>query len=275
MQCMAAQGKIGIFDSGFGGLHTLRPLVDALPAYDYVYLGDSARAPYGPRTSAEVYAFSVQAVDFLFARGCELVIFACNTASSVALRKIQRGYLPAHYPDKKVLGVSVPLAEAAAATTARKRVGVIATEGTVRSGVFDREIRKLDPSIEVFQQAAPRLVTLIEAGAHGSEAVRAALAEYLGPLLGASVDTLILGCTHYGLVIDAIRSMVGPRIAVVSESQAEPRALAAYLARHRDIDARLSRGGTIDFYSTDATGRFDELGSVFFGRPIKAQKINL
>ncbi len=272
---MSAQGKIGVFDSGFGGLHTLRHLVGALPTYAYVYLGDSARAPYGPRTTDEVYVFSTQSVDFLLACGCELIIFACNTASSVALRKIQQEYLPTKYADKRVLGVSVPLAEAAATVTRNKRIGVIATEGTVRSGVFEREIHKLDPSIKIFQQAAPHLVTLIEAGEHDSEQLRETLVKYLQPLIDASIDTLILGCTHFGLIIDTIKSVVGPQITVVSESYAEPRALAAYLTRHPEIDERLSHDGKTNFYTTDTTDKFDRLGSIFFGRAIVSEKISL
>jgi len=272
---MKRAGKIGVFDSGFGGLHTLRDLVGALPQYDYVYLGDSARAPYGPRTYEEVYTFSTQALDFLFAHGCEIVVFACNTASSVALRRIQQEYMPARHPDKKVLGVSIPLAETAVATTKTKRIGVIATQGTVGSRVFVREIHKLDPSIQVFQQAAARLVTMIEAGEHASPDIREALAVYLRPLLDSSIDTLILGCTHYGLIADTIQSVVGADVNVISESQAEPQALARYLANHPDIDASLSKSGSRSFYSTDTTDTFDALGSIFFGSPIRAEKIYL
>jgi glutamate racemase len=272
---MAATGKIGVFDSGFGGLHTLRNLVDALPQYDYVYLGDSARAPYGPRAPEEVYAFSCQAVDFLFAHGCELIIFACNTASSVALRKIQQEYLPVKYADKKVLGVTIPLAEVAAVTTKNKRVGIIATQGTVDSEVFVRELNKLNPSIQIFQQSAPRLVTMIEAGEQESDELRDAVSECLKPLFEDSIDTLILGCTHYGLIIDTICEVAVPEVTVVSEATAEPRALAVYLTRHPDIDAQLSRGATVEFYSTNGTEKFDALGSIFFKHPVKSQKVSL
>jgi glutamate racemase len=193
----------------------------------------------------------------------------------VALRKIQQEYLPLKYPDKKVLGVTIPLAEATANVTKNKRVGVIATEATVNSNVFVRELGKLDPSTQVFQRAAPRLVTLVETGKQDSDELRDVLNEYIKPLLDHSIDTLILGCTHYGLIADTIRSVVGPRIAVVSESAAEPRALAAYLARHGAIDAQLSRGGTVEFYSTNRTEKFDALGSIFFRRPVTSQKVSL
>jgi glutamate racemase len=149
----------------------------------------------------------------------------------------------------------------------------MATQGTVDSEVFVREIHKLDPSIQVFQQAAPRLVTMIEAGEHVSEDIREALAVYLRPLLDASIDTLILGCTHYGLIADTIQAMVGPAITVISESQAEPRALARYLGNHPEIDTKLSKGGTRTFCSTDTTDKFDSLGSIFFGSPIHARAV--
>jgi glutamate racemase len=272
---MPKMGRIGVFDSGFGGLNTLRHLRERLPAYDYAYLGDSARAPYGPRMRDEVYQFGKQAVDFLFAQECELVVFACNTASSDALRKIQQEYLPIKYPGKRVLGVSIPLSEMAASTTVNKKIGILATEGTVRSGVFMRELHKLDPVIEVFQEASPLLVPLIERGLHQSAEARTLLEAYLRPLIDANIDTLILGCTHYGFLIGVVRAIVGPAITVVSEVGAVPPALESYLVRHADLEAALSRGGTADFYTTDTTGRFDELGSAFFGSSIHAQAIVL
>ncbi len=268
-------GKIGVFDSGFGGLNTLRHLVDALPAYDYVYLGDSARAPYGPRSSEEIRLFATQAVDFLFAEGCELIIFACNTASSDALRYIQQEYLAARYPGKRVLGVLIPLSEAAVAITRSKRIGVLATEGTVRSGAFVREITKLDPSISVVQESAPLLASLVESGDHESEEASALIAGYLQPLIESEIDTLILGCTHYGFIIDDIRKRMGSVVMVISESPAVPEALAKYLERHAEFAQRLSRGATQKFYTTDTNGRFDALGSVFFGAPIVATNVTL
>jgi len=269
------QGKIGIFDSGFGGLHTLRGIRTRLPTYDYLYLGDSARAPYGPRTADEIRTFSIEALEFLFAHGCELVIFACNTASSDALHSIQETYLPQHFPDKKVLGVLIPLSEEAVAVTMNKRIGIIATEGTVGSGAFVREIHKLDPSIEVFQQAAPKLVPLIEVGTNDSPEMQSALLEYLEPLMKESIDTLILGCTHYGFAIDAIRDVVGTEIKVVSESHAVPSKLVEYLERHRDLDARLARAGTVEFFTTGEVERFNSIGSVFLGQPLKSERVVL
>jgi len=260
---------IGFFDSGFGGLHVLRGVVKRLPQYDYLYLGDSARAPYGPRSSEEVYAFTKQGVEFLFAHGAGLVVLACNTASSEALRKLQSDY--AADPKKKVLGVLIPFAEAAAAQTRIKRVGVIATEGTVRSGSFVREITKVDPAIQVFQSASPLLVPLVEAGRQDSEEADALIRGYVAPLLAEKIDTLVLGCTHYGILEEKIRAAVGPEMRIISERDVVPEKLAEYLKRHPDIEARLTRGGARQFYSTGPAARFEELGSVFFGEALRAE----
>ncbi len=250
----------------------MRSVTDQLPQYDYLYLGDSARAPYGPRPPKLIYEFTREAVGFLFDNGCQLVVLACNTASSDALHKIQQEHLPRYYPDKKVLGVLIPAAEEAADKTKNKRVGVIATEGTVKSGSFVRELVKLDPDIKTFQRACPLLVPIIEAGEHTSAAAGAILAGYIRPLLAEHIDTLILGCTHYGLIEDSIVEIVGPDINIVSERKIIPGKLAAYLQRHPEI--KLSKGGTVKFYSTDPTGRFGGLGSAFFGREIEVRSIN-
>src|SRR3990167_4735526 len=207
---------IGLFDSGFGGLHVLRGITARLPKYDYIYLGDSARAPYGPRSSEEVYTYTKQGVEFLFDRGAEFVVLACNTASSEALRKIQQEYLR-EASSKKVLGVLIPFAEAAAARTRSRRVGVMATEGTVRSGSFPREITKVDGAIQVFQQACPLLVPLVEAGEHDSARMDELIREYAAPLLEKDIDTLVLGCTHYGILEEKIRAAVGSGMQIISE----------------------------------------------------------
>lgn len=173
--------SIGVFDSGFGGLQILRHIVDALPQYDYIYLGDTARTPYGTRSSQIVYYFTRQAVEFLFKNGCWLIILACNTASCEALRQIQQKYLLCHYPRRRVLGVIIPVAEEAAQKT-KGRVGVIATEGSVRSGAFVREIKKLNPKIKIFQQACPLSVPIVEAGEENSRAAELILKNYLSGL---------------------------------------------------------------------------------------------
>jgi glutamate racemase len=266
---------IGVFDSGFGGLNTLRHLVAKLPAYDYLYLADSARAPYGPRTPDEIYAFSKQALDFLFARGAEIVIFACNTASSDALHLIQTQFLPVAYPGKKVLGVLIPLSEVAVGTTRNKKVGVLATTGTVRSGAFLREIGKLDLSVEIFQQAAPLLVPLIEAGEYQSANIDNTLEVYLRPLIGNGVDTIVLGCTHYDFLKGKIERITGPDIRIVSEGAIVAEKFADYLRRHPEIEGELARAGKRDFYTTGGVERFDTLGSAFFGAVIASSRASL
>ena len=271
-----SKGKnIGVFDSGFGGLSILRGIVKELPAYNYLYLGDTARTPYGSRSADTIYTFSTQAVDFLFAHNCELVIFACNTASSEALRRIQQEYLPARYPGKKVLGVLIPAAEVAAQDTTREKIGVIATESTVRSGAFLRELHKINPRLTIVQQACPLLVPLVEAGAHRSKAAGMILKHYLAPLKKRRINTLVLGCTHYGFFERAIKREMGPTVRIVSESRVVPKTLRDYLVRHPEIEKRLGTHGTRDFYSTDLTATFTKLGSRFFGKKILVKKATL
>ncbi|MCU0660409.1 MAG: glutamate racemase [Candidatus Pacebacteria bacterium] len=263
---------IGVFDSGFGGLTILQGIVKALPQYDYMYLGDTARVPYGTRSTDVIYEFTRQAIDFFFQNGCTLVIFACNTASSDALRKIQKDYLPKKYPGKRVLGVLIPAAEEAAAQTVNSRVGVIATEATVTSNAFVREVTKLNPRISVFQSACPLLVPIIEAGEYNSIIVDLMLKKYLRPLTAKKIDTLILGCTHYGIIKLKIKKVVGKKVTIISESQVVPKKLKDYLARHPEIEKTLGKGRKRIFYSTDLTEKFDRLGSIFFGQKIKAKK---
>ncbi|MFH1188249.1 MAG: glutamate racemase [bacterium] len=270
------KGKyIGVFDSGFGGINILRGIVKSLPQYNYIYLGDTARTPYGTRSKEVVYEFTKQAVDFLFQKNCELIILACNTASSDALRKIQQEYLPEQYPNRRVLGVLIPATEEAITKTKNKRVGVIATEGTVRSGAFERELKKLDPEIKVFQKACPLLVPLVESGEEASQAARLIVQTYLEPLNKKHMDTLILGCTHYGILEKTIKNVVGGDVDVVSEARVVPKKLKDYLKRHPEIEKKIGKNGTVEFYSSDLTDTFTTLGSKFFGKKISAKKITL
>ena len=267
--------SIGVFDSGFGGLSILRGIVDEMSEYDFMYLGDTARVPYGTRSSDVVYEFTRQAVEFLLKKECGIVILACNTASSDALRRIQREYLPKHFPDRSVLGVLIPAAEEAAAKSRNKRIGVLATTGTVRSGAFVREVSKLDPEAKVFQSACPLLVPLVEAGEENSPAAEYFLKQYLKPLLAEDIDTLILGCTHYGFLEQAIRKIVGSGVHIVSESRIIGEKLCEYLVRHPERSQTLSTCGMRTFYSTDLTEHFSMLGKRFFGEEIVVEKINL
>ena len=268
------RSPIGVFDSGFGGLEILREIARELPQYDYIYLGDTARAPYGNRSQEVVYGFTEQAVDFLFKRNCQLIILACNTASSKALRRIQRG-LPKHYPDRRVLGVIIPAAEVAVEVTKNNRVGVIATEGTVNSGAFVRELVKLNPNIEVFQKACPLLVPIVEYGEKDPQVVNLVIRNYLEPLLDKSIDTLILGCTHYGLLEEQIKKVAGKEISLISGGKVVAEKLKDYLNRHPEIESILKKDSKIRFLTTDLTGKFELLGSQFFGQPIKPSKIKL
>ncbi|MEI8103367.1 MAG: glutamate racemase [Candidatus Moraniibacteriota bacterium] len=267
--------NIGIFDSGFGGLNIMRGIVRALPEYDFVYLGDTARTPYGTRSQETIYEFTRQAVDFLFSKNCALIIFACNTASSDALRLIQQKYIPKRYPDGKALGVLIPIAEVAVSKTSNKRIGVVATESTVSSGAFIREISKLDPEIQVFQNACPLLVPLIESGEIDSEVTEMMLRKYLASLLKQDIDTLILGCTHYGLLENKIKKITGESVTVISEPGIVAEKLADYLERHPEVEERLSKKNKRTFYSTDLTKKFEILGSKFFGKKLEVEKANL
>lgn len=266
---------IGVFDSGFGGIGILRGIVKKMPEYDYIYLGDTARTPYGTRSQETIYEFTKQAVDFLFAHDCELIIFACNTVSAEALRKIQQEYLPAQYPGKNVLGVLKPASEVAVEITKNNRIGVIATEATVRSRAFEVQLKKEKKGVKVFQKATQLLVPIVEALEKHTKATEMILKQYLKPLLAKKIDTLILGCTHYGFLENMIRKIVGKKIAIISEEKIIPGKLQNYLKRHTEMDAELSRGGTVTFYSTDLTDKFRILGSKFFGKKIAVKRASL
>lgn len=272
-------GSIGVFDSGFGGLDILRHIFKKLPQYDFVYLGDNARSPYGSRSQEVIFNFTLQAVDFLFKQGCLLVILACNTASSEALRKIQQDYLAKEYPSNKVLGVVIPAVEKAIELTKNNRVGVMATNGTVSSKAFEREIKKRNSpaggTIKVFQQGCPLLVPIVEAGEHNSEIAKIVLRKYLKPLINKTIDTLILGCTHYGIFEKQIKQIIGKDIQVISEGKIVAEKLADYLQRHNEIEVRLSKKSQRIFLTTDLTNNFQKLGSQFFGQQIKPKKISL
>ena len=208
---------IGVFDSGFGGLVVLREFLQVLPQYDYLYLGDNARIPYGTRSDRVVQRFTEQAVDYLLRQGCQLIVLACHTASARALRSIQQVYMPERFPQRRVLGVLIPTVEEALVRSRSRHIGVIATEGTVTSRSFELELQKLDPRVEVVQQACPLLVPLIESGEQDWEGTAMILSRYLAPFQGGRVDTLILGCTHYSILkeqilslLDLVRSLSAP-----------------------------------------------------------------
>jgi len=275
MSLTKEKGFLGIFDSGFGGLEILREIVLKLPNYNYIYLGDTNNAPYGERTQKEIYDFTEQAVNFLFKQGCELIVLACNTASAEGLRIIQQDYLKKYFSDKKVLGVVVPVIENAVERTVNNRVGVMATNSAVDSGAFTREIKKLRPNIEVFQMACPLLVPIIESGDYNSTDLDIALNSYLEPLLKENIDTLVLGCTHYGLIEKAIRNKINKNISIISEGAVVAQKLQDYLTRHPEISNKLKQNSEINFFTTGFVEKFEKIGSNFFGEPINAKKVEI
>lgn len=268
---------IGVFDSGYGGLSVLADLQRVLPDADFVYLGDNARAPYGTRSFDAVYRFTLQAVEKLFDMGCPLVILACNTASAKALRSIQQRDLPRIAPDRRVLGVIRPTAEAVGALSRSGVVGVLGTPGTVASGSYNIEVEKLHPGFKVLAEAAPMWVPIVEQGFAASAGADWFVREAVDRLLArdSRIDTIILGCTHYPLLYPKIRAVVPDGIAVVCQGEIVAGSLLDYLRRHPEMDARISRGGTTRYYTTDDAGAFSRLGSVFLGHEIKAECITI
>lgn len=271
----AAHGPIGVFDSGYGGLTILRRIRELLPQYDYVFLGDNARAPYGSRSFEIVYQFTLEAVKALFARGCPLVILACNTASAKALRTIQQNDLPRLDATRRVLGVIRPTAEAIGRLTVSRHVGVLATAGTVNSHSYDMELRKLCPDIVVTGQACPLWVPIIENDEHNSPGADYFVRKYIDSLLGRDpeIDTIILGCTHYPLMIDKIRQYVPAGIRIVPQGDYVAPSLADYLQRHADMARRCTRGGTCVCLTSESAELFRKQASVFMASDIEAEQI--
>jgi glutamate racemase len=263
--------KIGVFDSGLGGLAITQSIISTLPFYDYLYLGDTKRVPYGNRSQEAIHEFVGEALDYMFGQGCQLVILACNTASAEALRKSQQQYLPTNYPDRRVLGVLIPAAEAAVEGLEVGTVGVLATASTVESGSYEREIQRLAPGTKVVSQAAPLLVPIVEN--NGLKYADPILDDYLRPLLDQHIKSLILGCTHYCHLKDAIRAKVN--CPVVSQDEVVPAKLANYLLRHPEIESELSRDATREYCVTDLPPGYPELVKRLSGGDLPLQRVNL
>jgi len=259
---------IGVFDSGLGGLTILRYFLQDLPGYNYLYLGDNARLPYGEKSQETIYNYAKEAMDFLFSSGCNLVIIACNTASAQALRRLQQEYLPAHYPDRRILGVIRPLAEAAAKDPKIKTIGVIGTRATINSRAYSSEIKKLNSDINVAENAAPLLVPLIEEGWASKPETRMILKKYLHPLKTKQIQTLILGCTHYPFLHQAIKKIMGRRISVPQPGEIVAASLKDYLARHKELGLSEVTAPARRYYTTDDPQSFRNLGEKFLGRKI-------
>ena len=268
---------IGVFDSGYGGLSVFRSIASLLPQYDYIYLGDNARAPYGNRSFDTVHQYTLEAVEWFFKMGCPLVIVACNTASAKALRTIQQHDLPRIGPDRRVLGVIRPTAEVMGSYTRTNSVGVLGTKGTVNSGSYQIEINKFFPEIKVHQLACPMWVPLVEYGEYNSAGADYFVQKYLDELLSRSpdIDTILLACTHYPLLMDKIRKYLPEGIQVVSQGPIVAGSLVDYLHRHPEIESTLSKQGRKRFYTTDDTADFDTHAATFFGAEIRSEHVQL
>jgi glutamate racemase len=257
---------IGVFDSGVGGLTVLKSLLEHLSGYDYVYLGDNKRAPYGNKTKEQIYQYTREAVDFLFKQGCGLIIVACNTASALALRKIQQEYLPKKYPGKKVLGVVRPMAEAIANLKETHKIGIIGTKATIGSKIYHQEIRKLNDKLKVLSRSTPLLVHLIESGLIDNKEVEIILKKYLQLFKKAKINSLVLGCTHYPFLEKQICQIMGKGCKIYNSGEIVALSLKDYLKRHKELNIESSIEPRLEFYTTGDKAKFKLLGERFLGR---------
>ena len=270
-------GPIGVFDSGYGGLTILSKFKEILPHNHFIYLGDNARTPYGTRSFEIVYEFTLQAVTRLFELGCHLVILACNTASAKALRSIQINNLPQIDPDRRVLGVIRPTVECIDSITQSKHVGILATSGTIKSESYIMEVHKLFPEIKVTGQACPMWVPLVEYNEAQAPGADYFVKKYIDELLAKDnqIDTIILGCTHYPLLLPKIKQYVPEGIHIVSQGELVARSLQDYLKRHPEMDARCTRGGTCTYFTTEAEEKFADSASTFLNESIQVSHLDL
>lgn len=270
-------GPIGVFDSGYGGLTILSKIREALPEYDYIYLGDNARTPYGTRSFEIVYEFTLQAVNKLFEMGCHLVILACNTASAKALRTIQMNDLPNIDPDRRVLGVIRPTAECIGSMTQTRHVGILATAGTIKSESYPLEVHKLFEDIKVSGEACPMWVPLVENNEANGEGADFFIRKHIDNLLAKDrqIDTLVLGCTHYPILLPKIQKFIPQGVKVVAQGEYVATSLKDYLHRHPEMDMKCTREGKCRFYTTEAEDKFIESASMFLNENITVQRITL
>lgn len=261
------ENKIGIFDSGLGGLYIANAVRRAIPDYDYLYLGDTLNLPYGRRSDENIYDLCEAAMRHLFSQGCALVLMACNTASASALRKLQQGFLAREFPDRRILGVIVPTLEAAI-DGGHERIGLIATERTTHSKIYESELQKINPSVQLYSRATPLLVPLIEYG--GEKYLDMVLKDYLNPLFEKDIDCLLLGCTHYVSLKDHIRRLSD--VPILAQDNIIPAKTADYLARHPEMETCLSRGGTFEIHATDLNESFEANIRTIAGTDIPMKK---
>jgi len=274
---MLSTGPIGIFDSGYGGLTVMKEIVRALPAYDYCYLGDNARAPYGNRSFDTVYEYTLQAVNWFFSKHCPLVILACNTASAKALRTIQQNDLPRIAPENRVLGVIRPTSEVIGDMSRSKKVGILATRGTVQSESYKLEIEKFFPAVSVTQEACPMWVPLVENNEHLGPGADYFIRKNLDALMSRTpgIDTLLLACTHYPLLMPKLTAYLPKDVRIVAQGAIVADSLATYLGKHPEIESRCTKGGSRTFFTTDSTTDFDRQASVFYGEEVSSLHLAL
>lgn len=268
---------IGIFDSGFGGLTVFKAIKSLMPQYDYLYLGDNARAPYGNNSTEVVYEFTLECVRWMLDKGCPLVILACNTASAEALRLIQQNDLPEMTPGMRVLGVIRPTTEIIGNYTKSNKIGILATQGTVDSNTYPQDVQMHFPEITVYQQACPMWAPMIENGEHKTDHMDKIIKEDLDNLLYQSndIDTILLGCTHYPLVAHKVLRYLPDNITLVSQGQIVAGSLEDYLRRHNEIEELITRNGTTHFYTTDSEDTFNKHATDFFGEEVRSEHIHL
>jgi glutamate racemase len=274
---MSHHSPIGIFDSGFGGLTIFRRIRELMPQYDYIYLGDNARTPYGNRSFETVLKFTAEGVQYLFSQGCPLIIVACNTASAKALRSIQQQYLPKTYPERRVLGVIRPTVESIQSKTRTDTVALWGTAGTVNSQSFVLEMANHAPKVELVQQACPLLVPLVEAGELEGEGLEYYIKKYWRQteVQSPKIDTLLLACTHYPLLIKQIAQIIPRNINILSQDELVAPSLEKYLKRHPEMELLISTGGSCRYLTTDQCGHFDHLAKIFMGQEITSEKIEI
>ena len=274
---MQAKSPIGVFDSGYGGLTVLKEIVAQLPQYEYLYMGDNARAPYGPRSFETVYQYTLEAVKWFFSQGCELVILACNTASAKALRNIQQKDLPGIDPFKRVLGVIRPTTEIIGQFSTTGEIGILGTSGTVLSNSYPIEIHKFFPACKVYQEACPMWVPLIENNEYDQPGADYFVQQHIQHLLGQStgIDTLLLACTHYPLLMNKIIEVLPPGIRLVAQGEIVAESLVSYLKNHPEMDRKCSKGGETSFFTTDDVADFNNHATIFFGKPVTARHLDL
>lgn len=274
-QYSSQPAPIGVFDSGFGGLSILREIRKVLPQYDYIFLGDNARAPYGNRSYQLVYEFTLQAVKYLFARGCHLVILACNTASAKALRSIQQRDLNGLDPNRRVLGVIRPTVEEIGNITKSRKVGIFGTPGTVQSLSYDIEIGKMHPDIKVYSHACPMWVPLVENRESDGPGADYFVKKDVEALMSqcSDIDSIILGCTHYPLLYDKIRKYTPESVQIIEQGPIVAASLKDYLYRHPEMEQRCTKNGTCQYCTTEDASRFSPLASIFVNHTVEAQHV--